>query len=39
MGKYEDNLELIRKTLRCEPVDRIPVVPCANAYFARVNGI
>lgn len=35
MGKYEDNLSLIYKALRCEPVDRIPVAPCANAYFAR----
>lgn len=32
MGKYEENLELLRKTVRCEPVDR---VPCGNAYFAR----
>ena len=39
MGKYEDNLELLRKTVRCEPVERIPVVPCANAYYARVNHI
>ena len=39
MGKYEDNLELLKKTLRCEPVDRVPVVPCANAYMARVNGV
>lgn len=35
MGKYEDNLELIKKAMRCEPVERIPVVPCGNAYYAR----
>lgn len=39
MGKYEENLELLRKTVRCEPTDRIPVVPCGNAYFARANHI
>ena len=39
MGKYEDNLELIKKAVRCEPVDRVPFVPCANAYMARANGI
>ncbi len=39
MGKYEENLELLRKALRCEPVERIPVVPCGNAYYARVNHI
>ncbi|MCD8149018.1 MAG: hypothetical protein LUE92_05515 [Clostridiales bacterium] len=35
MGKYEDSLERIRKAVRCEPVDRVPVVPCGNAYYAR----
>lgn len=38
MAKYEENLELIRKAVRCEPVDRIPVAPCGNAYYARVSG-
>lgn len=33
--KYEKNLERLMKTLRCEPVDRIPCVPCGNAYYAR----
>lgn len=32
MGKFEDNLERIRKAMRCEPVDRIPVAPCGNYY-------
>ena len=32
MDKYEENLELIRKAVRCEPVDRVPVAPCGNAY-------
>ena len=39
MTKFEENLELIRKVVRCEPVDRIPVVPCGNAYYARVSGM
>ena len=39
MGKYEENLELIRKAVRCEPVERVPFVPCANAYMARANGM
>ena len=39
MGKYEENLERLKKTVRCEPVDRVPVVPCGNAYMARANGI
>lgn len=39
MGKYEDNLELLRKTVRCEPVKRVPCVPCGNAYYARVNHV
>lgn len=38
MAKYEENLELIRKAVRCEPVDRIPVAPCGNGYYARVSG-
>ena len=39
MGKYEENLELLRKAVRCEPVDRVPVVPCGNAYFARAQHV
>lgn len=39
MGKYEDNLERIRKAMRCEPVDRIPVAPCANAYMAKSHHV
>lgn len=39
MGNYEDNLELLYKTVRCEPVDRVPVVPCGNAYFARAGHV
>lgn len=37
MKKYDENLERIRKAVRCEPVDRIPVVPCGNAYYARTG--
>lgn len=39
MGKYEDNVELFRRAVRCEPVEKIPVAPCANAYYARVQHI
>ncbi len=39
MGKYEENWERLMKTVRCEPVDRVPFVPCGNAYMARANGI
>lgn len=39
MGKYEDNLERIRKAIKCEPVDRIPVSPCGNGYYAKANHI
>ncbi|MCR5665849.1 MAG: hypothetical protein K6G01_03365 [Eubacterium sp.] len=39
MGKLEDNLERIKKAMRCEPVDRIPVAPCGNAYFAKSEGV
>ena len=39
MGKYEENLERIRKAVRCEPVDRIPVAPCANGYMAKSQNV
>lgn len=39
MGKYEDNLERIKKAVRCEPVDRIPISPCGNGYYAKANHI
>lgn len=39
MGKYEDNLERIRKAVRCEPVDRVPVSPCGNGYYAKAQGV
>ena len=39
MGKYEENLERIRKAVRCEPVDRVPVAPCGNGYFAKTQGV
>ena len=39
MSKYDENMELIRKAVRCEPVDRVPVVPCANAYYAKSQGV
>ena len=39
MGKYEENLERIKKAVRCEPVDRVPVAPCGNAYYARAQKV
>ncbi len=39
MGKFEDNMELFRKVVACEPVDRIPIGPCGNAYMARAQGL
>ncbi len=39
MGKLEDNMDRIYKALHCEPVDRVPVAPCGNAYFARSQHI
>lgn len=32
---YEERLLRIRKAVACQPVDRIPVAPCGNAYYAR----
>ena len=32
---YDERLERIRKAVACQPVDRIPVAPCGNAYYAR----
>ena len=32
---FQTRMERIRKAVSCEPVDRIPVAPCGNAYFAR----
>ena len=32
---YQQRLDLIRRAVACQPVDRIPVIPCANAYLAR----
>jgi len=39
MGKYEENLDRIYKAFRCEPVDRVPVAPCGNGYFAKSQGV
>ena len=36
---YEEKLNRIRKAVALEPVDRIPVAPGANAYWARSQGI
>ena len=34
---YDERLERIRKAVACQPVDRIPVAPCGNAYYARAS--
>jgi len=39
MNKYEENLTRIRKAIALEPVDRIPVAPCGNAYYAKACGL
>lgn len=36
---YEERLARIRKAVALEPVDKIPFVPCANAYHARQQGV
>lgn len=36
---YAKRLKRIRKAVALEPVDKIPVAPCANAYWARSQGI
>lgn len=36
---YEERLARIRKAVALEPVDKIPLAPCGNAYWARAQGI
>ena len=36
---YDERMARIRKAIALEPVDKIPVAPCANAYFARSQGV
>ncbi|GAB1477269.1 uroporphyrinogen decarboxylase family protein [Bacillota bacterium] len=36
---YDKRLERIRKAVALEPVDKIPVAPCANAYMARSENV
>lgn len=36
---YTERLARIRKAVALEPVDKVPVAPCANAYFARAQGV
>lgn len=36
---YEKRLARIKKAVALEPVDKIPIAPCANAYWARSQGI
>ena len=37
--RYDERLNRIRKAVALEPVDKIPVAPCGNAYMARSAGI
>lgn len=36
---YEERLARIQKAVALEPVDKVPLAPCANAYWARAQGI
>lgn len=39
MSLYEGNLALFRKAVALEPVERVPFVPCAPAFFPLDGGI
>jgi len=36
---YEERNSRIRKAIAMEPVDKIPVAPCGNAYWAKQQGV
>jgi uroporphyrinogen-III decarboxylase len=36
---YDERLARMKKAVALEAVDKIPVAPCANAYFARSQGV
>jgi uroporphyrinogen-III decarboxylase len=36
---YDERLARIKKAVALEAVDKILIVPCANAYFARSQGV
>ena len=36
---FQQRLKRIRKAVACQPVDKIPFAPCANAYWARQQGV
>ncbi len=36
---YEERMTRIKKAIALEPVDKIPVAPCGNAYFAKSQGV
>ena len=38
MSKYDDNLELIRRAIRCEPVERIPVGSLRECILCKEPG-
>ena len=39
MALFNERLARIKKAIAMEPVDKIPIAPCANAYWARQEGV
>lgn len=39
MNTYEQNLSLFKKAVALEPVERVPFIPCAPAFFPLDGGI
>ena len=36
---YEENVARFKRAVALEPTDRVPVIPVANAYFAKSEGV
>jgi hypothetical protein len=36
---YDERLARVKKAIALEPIDKTPVEPCANAYFAKSQGV
>ena len=36
---YEERLKRIRNAVALKPVDKVPIAPCANGFFANTEGI
>jgi len=39
MNLYDENLARFRRAVALEPTDRVPVIPVANAYYAKSEGV